>query len=140
MTVRAPDRQRLDLFGRLPVRPFPGALPRPARRFDDGRPHLGSHRDRVATVPPSAGDAPGPVHPLDAVLVPAYRSPAHLAAAAEVAAAAGCHLVLLCSGGVSAHAAIARFGGAGLGTGLRRARSPPCRPASTSTTRCGSSA
>jgi hypothetical protein len=76
------------------------------------RPHLGSHRARVSSVPLAGTCTTGPEPgdrstSLDAVLVPAFRSARRLHAAADVAATADCALVLLCSGGVRADAATA---------------------------------
>lgn len=98
----------------LPARVRPG----PAAGGD--RVHLGSHRDRLPTAPartaaPARGVTPAGtdvragvgLDALDAVLVPAFRAVGRLPSAADAAAAARCPLVLLCSGGVTASAALA---------------------------------
>jgi hypothetical protein len=66
-------------------------------------PHIPSHRHLVV-LPAVRMEAPTA---LDAVIVPATRPNASLAHAAGVAARAGCPLVVLCSRGITATAAVA---------------------------------
>jgi len=66
-------------------------------------PHIPSHRHLVV-LPAVRMEAPTA---LDAVIVPATRPNASLAHAAGVAARAGCPLVVLCSKGITAAAAVA---------------------------------